>query len=64
MTQKRFTELLNGPLHHPLVLFRITRLSLALYDVVLATGKAGEEALERHCREREESDRIKGGMDI
>jgi hypothetical protein len=61
MTDERFNELLNGPLHHPMVPFVITRLALALRDVVNATGKAGEEALERHCREREESDRLKGG---
>jgi hypothetical protein len=61
MTDERFNELLNGPLHHPMVPFAITRLALALFAVVSATGKAGEEALERHCREREASDRMKGG---
>lgn len=61
MTDERFDELLKGPLHHPMVPFVITRLALALRDVVNATGKEGEEALERHCREREASDRMKSG---
>ena len=59
MTEERFNELLNGPLNHPLPMFVITRLALALRDVVEATGEAGEKALEEHCRQREESDRIK-----
>lgn len=61
MTDERFNELLNGPLWHPMVSFAITRLALALRAVVEATGKAGEDALEKHCADREESDRIKAG---
>lgn len=59
MTNERFNELLNGPLSHPMPMFSITRLALALRAVVDATGEAGERALEEHCREREVADRIK-----
>jgi hypothetical protein len=57
MTTKRFNELLNGPLSHPMPMFAITRLAIALRAVVDATGKAGEKALEDHCAYREEHDR-------
>jgi len=56
MTDERFNELLNGPLAHPMMPFMITRLSLALKAVVDATGKAGEDALEAHCWERQSLD--------
>jgi hypothetical protein len=56
MTSERFNQLLNGPLHHPMVPFAITRLALALRAVVEATGKAGEDALERHCHDRQAED--------
>lgn len=56
MTDERFNELLNAPLNHPMPMFSITRLALALRDVVASTGKVGEEALERHCRERQAQD--------
>lgn len=56
MTDKRFNELVNGPLFHPMPMFTITRLALALRDVVRSTGKAGEEALERHCAHRSAAD--------
>jgi hypothetical protein len=56
MTNERFNQLLNGPLKHPLPMFTMTRLALALRSVVEATGKAGEEALEAYCRAREEQD--------
>lgn len=61
MTEQRFNELLNGPLSHPLPMFAITRLAIALKTVVDATGTAGETALESHCQDREESDAIKSG---
>lgn len=57
MTTERFNELLNGPLAHPLPMFAIMRLAMALRAVVEATGEAGEAALENHCAEREERDR-------
>jgi hypothetical protein len=57
MTNERFNELLNGPLYHPIGPMMVTRLSLALRDVVAATGQAGEDALEEHCRDREARDR-------
>ena len=56
MTNERFNDLLNGPLHHPLIPFQISRLALALKDVVDATGEAGEKALEAHCSAREARD--------
>jgi len=55
MTDERFNELLQGPLHHPMVPFAITRLALALRAVVEATGEAGTKALEDHCALREEA---------
>jgi hypothetical protein len=59
MTDERFNQLLAGPLSHPFPVFAMSRLILALKAVVDATGQAGEEALERHCAGREESDRYK-----
>ena len=59
MTNERFNELLNGPLSHPLAPFAITRLALALRDVVISTGEAGERALEEHCRARQDLDELK-----
>ncbi len=56
MTNERFTELLNGPLAHPLYPMRINRLALALVAVLRATGEKGAEALEAYCKEREERD--------
>ena len=56
MTSDRFNELLNGPLSHPLPMFTVTRLAMALRAVVEATGEAGDKALEEHCRERQEQD--------
>lgn len=61
MTDQRFNELLNGPLSHPLFMFKLTRLSLALRHVVDATGEAGEKALEEHCKGREEQDERNAG---
>jgi hypothetical protein len=60
MDDRRFNELVNGPLRGPLPMFSITRLALALRAVVEATGEAGERALEEHCRAREERDRRNG----
>jgi hypothetical protein len=66
MTTERFNELLNGPLGHPIPMFAITRLALALRAVVDATGKAGDDALEEHCRMRLEADSLyndgRGGL--
>lgn len=60
MTDERFNELVSGPLHHPLIPFVVTRLTLALRAVVEACGPAGEAALETHCAGRQEQDRQKG----
>jgi hypothetical protein len=57
MTDERFNELVNGPLSHPIVMFKVTRMALALRYVVEATGEAGDRALEEHCQERNERDR-------
>jgi len=56
MTDERFNQLLQGPLHHPLPMFTLSRLALALRDVVEQTGEVGEKALEEHCRGRQEQD--------
>jgi hypothetical protein len=56
MTSERFNQLLNGPLGHPFVMMRLNRLAIALRVVVDTTGKAGEDALEAHCRERDDKD--------
>lgn len=56
MSDDHFNALLNGPLAHPMIMFRITRLSLALRAVVDATGEAGEKALLDHCAVREFED--------
>jgi hypothetical protein len=56
VSDHEFNKLVNGPLSHPLVLFRLTRLSTALRAVVEATGAAGEKALRDHCARREEQD--------
>lgn len=58
MTEERFNELLQGPLHHPLGMFIITRLAMALRHVVDATGEAGDEALEDFCRGLDERDNL------
>jgi hypothetical protein len=56
MTDERFTALLNGPLSHPLSMFTITRLALALRTVVDVCGEPAERALEDYCRQRDERD--------
>lgn len=56
MTTERFNELLKGPLYHPMAMFTISRLAIALKDVVEQTGEAGDKALEEHCRGRQEQD--------
>jgi len=52
----RFNVLLNGPLHHPMVMFYISRLALALQHVVAATGHDGMKALEEYCAWRQARD--------
>jgi hypothetical protein len=56
MTDERFNELLSGPLSHPLPMFSITRLVIALRAVIDATGEAGDKALEAHCAARQAED--------
>lgn len=56
MTDKRFNELLGGPLAHPLPIMMVNRLAMALRIVLEAGGPAAEKALEEHCRERDERD--------
>lgn len=56
MTDQQFIKLLTGPLHHPLIMFQLSRLAIALRAVVEATGEAGERALLEHCQQREEKD--------
>jgi len=56
MTTNEFNKLLQGPLSHPLPMFTLQRLIIALKVVVDATGEAGERALREHCQAREEND--------
>jgi len=49
MTDKRFLELLRGPLNHPVPFCYISRLALALRALVEMTGARGEQALEDYC---------------
>jgi len=63
MTSERFNQLLNGPLHHPMYPFQLSRLARALAFVVEQTGEAGEVALELFCVDQDKLDRLKGGED-
>lgn len=56
MSDEEFNGLLAGPLHHPLPMFTITRLAMALRYVVERTGAAGVVALRLHCDMRNEKD--------
>lgn len=58
MDNVKFTNLLRGPLAHPLPVFSITRLALALKYVVDRCGDAGEQALDEYCVGRELRDHI------
>ncbi len=58
---ERFNELLNGPLAHPMPMFSMMRVTMALKAVVDATGAAGERALEEHCRARQVQDEGEAG---
>lgn len=49
MTDEEFNRLFNGPLSHPLPMFTISRLAMALRHVVEATGDRGEDALRALC---------------
>lgn len=60
MTDERFNALINGPLSHPLALFAISRLAMALRYVVDSTGEAGEQALEMYCAQRQRLDEENG----
>ena len=52
----RFNQLLNGPMAHPLLPFRLTRMQNALFTVAVSCPEAWEN-LERYCRQREQQDR-------
>lgn len=56
MTTEEFNGLLQGPLFHPMPMFTMMRLQIALKSVVDATGEAGSAALREHCRVREDKD--------
>lgn len=56
MSDEEFNRLLNGPLAHPMIMFRLSRLSMALRAVMDATGEAGEKALREHCAGRDRKD--------
>lgn len=61
MTDERFNELLNGPISHPIMPLYMLRLAQALRSVVEKCGETGDAALEAHCKEQDEMDRIKSG---
>lgn len=64
MSEEEFNKLLNGPLSHSMIPFRITRLAMALMHVVQETGEKGAEALREFCDAREAKDQShddKGG---
>lgn len=48
MTDEEFNRLLNGPLSHPLPMFTISRLAMALRFLVDASER-GEDALRAYC---------------
>jgi hypothetical protein len=56
MNSERFNELVNGLISHPLPMFMITRLTLALKAVVDECKEDGERALEAYCAARQEKD--------
>ncbi|MDE3067778.1 MAG: hypothetical protein KGJ60_09530 [Verrucomicrobiota bacterium] len=56
MSDEKFNELLDGPLSHPLPIFRLMRLSMTLKIVVDAGGLAAEKALLKHCADLDKSD--------
>jgi hypothetical protein len=56
MTDERFNELMYGPLSHPLLPFRFTRLMLALRAVVDSSPEA-EKAFEQYCCELDRLER-------
>lgn len=56
MSDEEFNALVNGPLSHPLPIFTLTRLALALRCVVESTGEAGANALREFCAQREARD--------
>lgn len=58
MDDRKFQNLVNGPLSHPFPQFTVLRLILALKTVVDATGEPGERALDQFCIERDLRDRL------
>ena len=57
ITDDEFNELLNGPLMHPMPMFTIQRLALALRMVLEAGGEPAAQALRSYCADRERRDR-------
>lgn len=45
MSDEEFNKILTGPLSHPLFMFQINRLAIALRSVVEICGEQGERAL-------------------
>ncbi len=56
LTDAEFNRMLAGPLAHPMPMFVITRLSLALRCVVEEMGGEAAEVLRAYCQGREERD--------
>ena len=53
MTDTEFNRLLDGPLQHPLIALRISRLAMALRSVVEQCGEHGSSALRAYCAARQ-----------
>lgn len=56
MTDERFNEIISGPLWHPISPLMVTRIAMALRAVLLATGNAGDAALEAYAAARDRKD--------
>ena len=61
MSQEEFNAILNGPLSHPMPMFRLNRLALALRTVIDAVGEEGEKALREVAKEYENRDQFQSG---
>lgn len=56
-----FNKLLNGPLMHPMPMFTIQRLAMALRVVVEAGGEPAAAALRSYCENRDLRDNSADG---
>ncbi len=61
ITDTELRQMLNGPLSHPLPMFTVSRLVLALADLADA-DVATADRLRHHCEGREADDTRKAGL--